>query len=212
MIKVLVVDDHQLFLDGISAIFSLVEGIAIVGTCINQLQLIECATNLDIDVVLMDIAIGNDDGIAFTQYLQEHRPEVKVIALSMHNDPATVVKMLKAGASGYILKKATRTELTHAITSVQNGEAYYSPEIATDLVNRLFKKELPELLTEQTILSNREIEIIKLIADGQPNKIIGDKLNITESTVKTHRQRILHKLDLKNTSEMLKYAYTRKLI
>ena len=212
MINILLVDDHQLFIDGIKAIFSLEEEVRVTGSCSDLQQLKEAISAISFDVVLMDISMGSSDGAELTTYIKQMLPQVKVIALSMHNEAGSVVRMLRAGANGYILKNASRAELIQAIKLVYSGNIYYSQEIATDLVNKLFKKEWPELLQEQTRLSSREIEIVKLIADGQPNKIIGDQLNITEATVKTHRQRILHKLGVKNTSEMLKYAYTHNLI
>ena len=151
------------------------------------------------------------DGAETTEQISKRFPGVKVIALSMHNQVTYIVKMLKFGAMGYLLKNIGKAGLIKAIETVYDDGIFYSPEVAVHLVNKLFKDGIAQVFPVNE-LTDREIEIVKLIVKGEPNKIIADRLSITEATVKTHRQRILNKLQVKNTPELINYAHRHNLI
>ena len=182
VIKVLIADDHQLFIDGVDSLLKDTEGIEVVAMAFNGDEVIKKLSSVEVDVALMDISMPGKDGIETTEYITREFPNVKVIALSMHNQVPFIVKMLKAGAKGYLLKHINKTDLVDAIEVVNGGGIYYSPEIAVHLVNKLFKDGLDAFSQQE--LSDREIEIVKLIAKGEANKNIADRLFITEATVK----------------------------
>lgn len=209
-IKILIADDHRLFLDGVDALLKEADHFIVVGKATSGDEVKILLATHDVDIALIDISMPGIDGIETTEYIYHQFPGVKVLGLSMHNQVPYIVKMMKAGAKGYLLKHINKEDLICAIETVYKGGVYYSPEVAVQLVNKLFREGVNEVFPNEE-LSARELEIVKLIIKGDPNKIIADKLFITEATVKTHRQRILHKLQLKNTSELIKYAYDRNL-
>jgi len=209
-IKVLIADDHQLFIDGIDSLLKEADGIEVVAKALNGDEVLEKLSSIEVDVALMDISMPGKDGIETTEFITQTYPNVKVIALSMHNQVPFIVKMLKAGAKGYMLKHINKADLIDSIELVHGGGIYYSPEVAVHLVTKLFKEGVSGVFPTDE-LSPREIEIVKLIVKGEANKNIADQLFISEATVKTHRQRILHKLNLKNTSELIKYAYQKNI-
>ena len=210
-IKVLIADDHQLFIDGIDSLLNEVDNIEVVAKALTGAMVMEKLESTEVDVVLMDISMPGMDGIEATELISENFPLVKVIALSMHNQVSFVVKMLKGGAKGYLLKHINKADLVKAIETVNGGGIFYSPEVAVHLVNKLFKEGMEGVFPSDE-LTEREKEIVRLIVKGEPNKIIGDKLFITEATVKTHRQRILRKLELKNTSGLISYAHKHNIL
>ena len=210
-IKVLIADDHQLFIDGVDSLLKEVDNIEVVAKALNGDEVIDKLAKNEVDVALMDISMPGMDGIETTELIAQRFPLVRVIALSMHNQVPYIVKMLKGGAKGYLLKHISKADLVQAIETVHKGGIYYSPEVAVHLVNKLFKEGMTGVFPSDE-LSEREKEIVRLIVQGEPNKLIADKLFITEATVKTHRQRILHKLQLKNTSELIHYAHKNNIL
>lgn len=210
-IKVLIADDHQLFIDGISSLLQEAEHISVVATALTGYDVIKQLSSTKVDIVLMDISMPGMDGMETTEIISKEFPDTKVIALSMHNQVSYIVKMLKCGAKGYLLKHISKAELIDGIEAVYGGGIYYSPEVAVHLVNKLFKEGMTSVFTHDE-LTPREIDIVKLLVKGEPNKIIADKLFITEATVKTHRQRILQKLQLKNTAELINYAHKNNIL
>ena len=209
-IRVLIADDHQLFIDGIASLLKEADGIEVVATALNGEEVLEKLSSVEVDVALMDISMPGKDGIETTAFITETYPAVKVVALSAHNQVPFIVRMLKAGAKGYMLKHISKADLVDSIELVHGGGIYYSPEVAVHLVTKLFKEGVSGVFPVDE-LSPREVEIVKLIVKGEANKTIADQLFISEATVKTHRQRILHKLNLKNTSELIKYAYQKNI-
>lgn len=214
MIHVLIVDDHKILRDGIAAILSGNDSIKIVGQCSDGEAVEAFLKNNQVDVILMDIKMERMGGIDTTIYLQRAFPDVKIIALSMHNEEAYISKMLKAGANGYILKNTDESELIFAIKTVFNGDNYFSEEVTKVMMTKYLKKtKKPKSLSGADIedLTKREKEIIRLIASQFTNNEIGDKLFISPRTVDTHRRNLLQKLGVKNTAGLVRFAIENEL-
>ena len=201
-IKLFVVDDHQIFIDGIKALLHDIENIEIIGEANNGRQALERLKEINADVVLMDIGMADLNGIETTKIILEKLPTVKIIALTMYDDQSKVAKMLRAGVKGYILKDTAKNELTQAIQTVAAGGVYYSDKVIINTMQNI-SNETENLLSK---LTNREIEIIKLIVKSLTNKEIAEKLSISELTVNTHRKNAMRKLMIKNTAGLVKFA------
>lgn len=211
MIRVITVDDHKIFRDGIASLLATDPNMEMVGEAENEEQLLKLLEQQDADVILMDIHLKDSNGINITSRIKKEKPDIKVLAFSMHNQVDYVIKMLEAGASGYLIKDAGKEEMIRAINVVASGNTYYSNEISTLILQALNKKNEPESKRNST-LTKREIEILKLIANEYSNPEIAEKLHISVRTVDTHRRNLLEKLDVKNTAGLVKYAIKENLI
>ncbi|MDB4534486.1 response regulator transcription factor [Vicingaceae bacterium] len=211
MIKILLADDHLLIRNGIKLLLKNKPEIEVVSESANGEGVITYLTNNPgtVDVVLMDISMAVMNGVEATQIVTDRFPDIKVLALTMHNEESYISSMLKAGAMGYILKDSNTEDLTLAIKTVYSNQKYYSNEVSVILINSLMNKDSVEDSSE---LSKREVEILGLVADGLTNKVIGEMLNISSRTVETHRRNILDKLGVKNTAEMVRYAIENKIV
>ncbi len=210
-IKVLVTDDHQLFREGLVNLLFSAPDIEVIAQAEDGKDAIEKAKHFKPDVILIDIAMPNMTGIEATKELKKLMPEIKVIGVSMHSDKQYVKGILEAGADGYLLKNCTYRQLTEAIKSVYTGKKYLSEDITELVINGFLD---PSKADEDgySQLSEREKEIFLLFADGKSTREIGEKLFISVKTVGTHKQHILEKLELKNNSDMVKYAIKKGLI
>jgi DNA-binding NarL/FixJ family response regulator len=207
-IKVLLVDDHQIILDGIKSLLDNTPGINVVATANDGKEAINTLGILTVDVVLMDIDMPNLNGIDATQQIQRKFNEVKVIMLTMHSESTMIKQLIDIGASGYLLKNSNKEELLDAIQKVAKGEKYFSPEVTISLLN---KKE--DKTKKSTIdFTKRELDVIKLLADGFTNKEIGDKLFISHRTVDTHRTNIMKKIGVNNVASLISYAIKNQLV
>lgn len=215
MINVLIVDDHKILREGIAAILAGNEKIRVVGQCSDGDEIESVIKKSKVDVILMDIKMERMGGIETTTYLQRLFPEVKIIALSMHNEEAYISKMLKAGANGYILKNTDESELVFAIQTVSDGENYFSEEVTKVMMTKYVKKsKQPKAASGAYVedLTKREKEIISLIASQLTNNEIGEKLFISPRTVDTHRRNLLQKLGVKNTAGLVRFAIENDLV
>lgn len=203
MINVVIADDHQMFIDGIRSILDNVSDITIVAEAKDGLDLIKAVEKESPDIVLTDIRMPGMDGIAAVKYLSEYYPNIPVLALSMFDQEEEVIDMLKAGAAGYIIKKAGKDELVTAIHKLVNRGHYYSPSISTE-VNKWLNN--PDMIRQATPLTKRERQILKLIADGKTSQQISRSLKISKYTVDTHRKNIHKKLDIKTNTGLVKYV------
>lgn len=203
MINVAIADDHQMFIDGLRSILDKVSDISIVAEAKDGLELIKAVEKENPDIVLTDIRMPGMDGIAAVKYLSENYSNIPVLALSMFDQEEEVIDMLKAGAAGYIIKKAGKDELVTAIRKLVNRGHYYSASISAK-VNKWL--ENPETIEEATPLTKRERQILKLIADGKTSQQISKSLNISKFTVDTHRKNIHKKLDIKTNTGLVKYV------
>jgi DNA-binding NarL/FixJ family response regulator len=206
-VRVLLVDDHKIFREGLRALIEKKPGVEVVGEAENGIMAIEMVDKLSPEVVIMDIAMPGMNGIEATRRIVEKTShKVKVIGLTMHSDIRYVIRMLKAGASGFLLKDCSSEELVEAIKVVKQGEIYLcdwvKENLAKDYVDILKGHKLPAF----SVLTVREREVLELLADGKTTKEIAFRLKVSPKTVETHRQNIMEKLGISNTAELVKYA------
>ncbi|MBK8352220.1 MAG: response regulator transcription factor [Saprospirales bacterium] len=209
-IRIVLVDDHQMLIDGLKAILSTFENIEIVKTYTNGNQLLNEFESLKIDLILTDISMPQIDGYELTKQIKKIKADTKVIAVSMSGDIANINRMLDAGISGYVLKNAGNAELLEAIEKVASGKMHFSDDVTEEMVKS--SKEKDKKPSEKISLSEREIEILKLIAQEHNNAQIGDILFISERTVETHRKNMMRKMNFKTMIGLVKYAMDNKLI
>lgn len=215
-ITVLIVDDHKIIRDGIKSLLEGAPNIQIVGEASNGIEGIQFYQEHPVDVIIMDIRMPEMGGIEATQFLTDNYPGVKILALTMHDEEAFISKMLQAGASGYLLKNVGKEELITAINKIYKGENYFSLDVATKMMTKFMSsKSLPDKDIEdgeELQLTKREIEVIKLIAEGLTSQDIAERLFISPRTVDTHRRNLLQKLNVKNTAELIKYAIKHNIV
>lgn len=201
-IEVVIVDDHQVVLDGFIARLKQEPEIRVVGCASNGLEAIDVVKALNPDVVLMDVSMPLMNGIDATRLIKEEMPEVKVLMLTMHDNREYIMKVMQAGAVGYMLKEICATRMVQAIKTVYQGSTYFCESVT----QTLFSQEVIPAAQKPNPLSRREEAVLKLVAQGNSSKKIAALLNISFRTVETHRQNIKHKLDLHSTAELAKYA------
>jgi DNA-binding NarL/FixJ family response regulator len=206
LIKLLIADDHRVFIDGMIALLREVEGLHVVGDAMNGEQLIEQVAIHEPDVVLTDIQMPVKDGIEATREIHKRFPEVKIIALTMLNEIMFIKRMLDAGASGYVIKTIDKDELVNVIRKVASGEKHFSAEVTAKLMNNYSSQD------PLSVLTKREKEILGYIAQGLTDKEIADKVFLSHLTITTHRKNILSKLNLKNKVELTRFAIDNRLI
>lgn len=212
-IKIILADDHKIFLDGIKSLLAEIDDFEIVGTATSGEQLLELAEKVQADIVITDITMKGLNGIDATKLLTTANPQLRVMILSMHTNEEFVLNSVKAGADGYLPKDTSIEELIEAIKTIHNGGQYFSKNIS----EYFFRNYVNRFRHEQNVIDNekltqREIEILKLAATGLTNKEIADKLFISIKTVDTHKNHIMQKLKLKNSAEMVLFAIKNKLI
>lgn len=210
-IKVLVVDDHQLFREGIVTLLFSADNIEVVAQAEDGLDAIEKAKHYKPDVVLLDITMPRMNGIEATKKLKALMPGIKIVSLSMHSEKQYVKGVLEAGADGYLLKNCTYRQLTDAIQSVCDGKKYLSEDITGMVISGYLEPSSSEA-SEYERLSIREKEIFHLFAEGKSTREISELLFISVKTVNTHKQNILEKLELKSNTDLVKYALKNGLI
>ena len=202
--KVLLVDDHKIVREGLRALLEGEGDFEVVGEAGDGLEAIGLVSDLRPDIVVMDISMPGMDGVEATRRIRAGEPEVKVVALSIHAEKQFVAGMIRAGAWGYLLKTEAARDLVQAIRTVRAGRRYVSPQLIEPSVEDYVQRLIDE--GEPPVLTRREREVVRLIAEGKTNRQIGDELNVSEKTVDNHRQHIMTKLDLHNTAELTRYA------
>ena len=202
-VRVLVVDDHQLFRDGVRALLDSLPGTAVVGEASSGSQAVELVATLLPDVVLMDVQMPDMSGLEATRRIVATHPSVGVVIVTMFDDDETVFAAMRAGARGYVLKGAGQDDLTRAIDAVARGEAIYGPAVAGRIL-QFFKASRADLpLDAFPDLTEREREVLDLIAAGMANAAIGRRLGITEKTVKNHVSNIYGKLHVTDRAQAM---------
>jgi two-component system NarL family response regulator len=206
--RILVVDDHSLFRDGV---ISLLEagGHTVVGQAGDGLAAVESVRSLHPDLVIMDIKMPVMDGIDALRQIKSVSPEIKVIMLTVSEDEANLVDAVRAGADGYLLKHLNAKDFLEMVNGLERGEAALTRSLTTRLLKLMAASE-PE--GERSLLSDREIEILRLVASGKSNRLIADQLSISENTVKYHLKNILHKLGVSNRTEAVTWAIQRGIL
>jgi DNA-binding NarL/FixJ family response regulator len=213
-INILIADDHKLFRDGIKSLLLSHQEFNVVAEASTGEELIDIAMRMEADIIITDISMPGINGIEASRKIMELKPKTSTLILSMYNSEEFVMDAIKAGAKGYLPKDVAPDELFEAIIEIANGGEYFSKSISDKVFKsfisqtRMKSGKTPSLPT----LTERELEVVKLVAEGYLNKEIADKLNISIRTVDTHKNNILQKLKLKSTVELVKYAIRHDLI
>ena len=210
-ISLLIADDHTIFRESLRSHLNLVDDLEVIGEAGDGIEAVRKCNQLHPDVVLMDFAMPSLNGLQATIQIRKRNPSTKVIVLTMYETGQHIEEVLRAGASGYVLKKAPSSELISAIRAVSQGEAFLCPPVAKKVLEGYLKQ--PKTMEEnEARLTAREIELVSLIAEGKTNKQIADLLYVSVSTVQTHRLNLMRKLDLHDRSQLVRYAIRKGLI
>lgn len=208
-IKILLVDDHKILREGISSLVKGYPDMEVIGEAADGRTALRLVEELSPNVVVMDISMPDLNGIDATRRINSEHPEIRIIALSMHYDKQFVSEMFKAGASGYLLKDCAFDELEHAIRIVMDNKTYINPQIASLVVESLISHPSSTAAKKNqafSLLTEREREVLQLIAEGNPTKQIASQLNVSTKTVESHRRQVMGKLNIRNIAELTKYA------
>jgi two-component system response regulator NreC len=208
VIRILLADDHILVRQGFKLILSGQPDMEITGEAANGREAVEQAEKLQPDIVIMDVTMPELNGIEATRRITAAAPRSRVLALSMHKDAVYVREILRAGARGYLLKDSADADLIAAVRAVAKGEGYLSPAIS-DAVLTDYRKHVTDPLD---LLTTREREVLQMIAEGKTNKEIATTLNLSVYTVEAHRGRVMEKLNLHSTGELVRFALRSGLI
>ena len=213
-IKIILADDHRLMREGLRSLLEKQPGMETLAEADNGRSAVKLARELKPDVVVMDVSMPDLNGIEATRQVKKESPAVKVLGLSMHADKHFITEMLKAGASGYLLKHCAFDELGHAIRSVSTGQIYLSPAITgvviQDYIHTAHNNGIHCSVSDPT-LTSREREVLQLLAEGKSTRDIASCLNLSMKTIETHRQNIMDKLQLYSIAELTKYAVVEGL-
>ena len=207
MIRVLLADDHAVLRHGLHLILKEAADLTVVGEAANGEEAVQLALELEPDVVLMDVGMPGLDGIQATQRIRAVRPDIQVLVLTISDRDKDLIQAVKAGARGYLLKSAESSQVVDAIRRIAAGETILPPTLISRVLD-----ELANPAPAPLVLTGREQEILKLIAQGLGNKKIASKLHISENTVKTHVRHVLEKLNLSNRAEAAAYAVRTGLV
>jgi len=212
-IRILLADDHTVMRNGLRLLLERQPNLAVVGEASNGRETVHLAETLNPDVVVMDIAMPNLNGIEASRQIVNAKPETAIVILSMHSDESYVIRALKAGARAYLLKDSAEGDLIAAIHAITDGKSFFSPAISRILVED-YMRQLEQRNVEDTyeLLTAREREILQLLAEGKTNKEVAALLNLSVYTVETHRTHILQKLNLHNVPELILYAVRKGII
>ncbi|MBL4294336.1 response regulator transcription factor [Vibrio fluvialis] len=201
-IRVVIVDDHRVVLEGFMARLEMEPEIEVIATASNGLEALEVVKQHRPDVILMDVSMPIMNGIDATRLIKEEVPDAKVLMLTMHDNREYIMKVMQAGAVGYMLKEISAEKMVQAIKTVNLGSTYFCESVA----QTLFTQDIIPSAQKPNPLSRREEAVLKMVAQGHSSKKIASLLNISYRTVETHRQNIKHKLDIHSTAELAQYA------
>jgi two-component system nitrate/nitrite response regulator NarL len=208
----LLADDHPVVRKGISSCLSRHAHLEIAGEAADGLEAVAKARELSPDIILMDISMPNLDGVGVAELLHKEAPKTKMIILSMHLNKDYMARLVKAGVQGYVLKDASPEELVRAIETVNAGETFFSPEVARLALNQYVANGGRAESTAVSQLTEREREVLALIAEGLSNKEVASKLGIGVRTIETHRERIMRKLNVHNAAGLTRFAIAHNLV
>jgi DNA-binding NarL/FixJ family response regulator len=215
-IKILLVDDHTLVREGFAKMLELESDMNVVGQAASCDEAISQVKKVNPDIILMDIRLPGTTGIEATKIIKEQFPKVEVIILSMYNEDEYIFEAIKAGAGGYVLKDISKEDLIRAIRVVYSGESLIQPALAKKVLKEfsLMAKETEQIQSKSSLrgLSDRELDVLKLVAEGRSNKEIADLLIIGETTVKAHLRSIFKKLEVNDRAQAVAYAMRKGLV
>lgn len=205
MIKIILADDHQIVLDGLKMLLQEEHNIQLVGEAINGKEVLAILERAEVDIAVLDVEMPLMNGIEASEVIKERFPNTKILILTMYNDQAFIRKLIEIGASGYILKNKGKEELVEAIKDISEGKTYFGREVTNTLISGIQttvrnkpEKEIP--------LTKREVDVVKLIADGRSTPQIAEELFIAHSTVETHRRNLIDKTGVPNSKALIKWA------
>src|ERR1700758_5577524 len=212
-IRILLADDHTVMRAGLRLLLERQPNLTVVGEAAGGRQAVELAQRERPDVVIMDIAMPHMNGVEAARQIVNHSPETAVAILSMHSDESYVIRSLKAGARAYLLKDSAEADLLEAIQAISQGKSFFSPAVRR-ILKEDYMRQLDEMGAEDSyeLLTNREREILQLVAEGKSNKEVANLLNLSLYTVETHRTHILQKLNLHSVPELILYAVRKGII
>lgn len=212
-VRILIADDHGIVRKGLRLQLEQHEEFEVIGEAADGREALRVADDLKPDVVIMDIAMPNLNGIQAATQLVKRNPQIGIIMLSMHSDESYLMRTLAAGAKGYLLKDTADVDLYRAVQVVAQGKPFFSPAISNTLLEDYMRRlQQRGLQDSYDLLTDREKEIFQLLAEGKTNKDVATLLNLSPSTVETHRTRIMQKLDLHSSAEIVLYAVRKKII
>jgi DNA-binding NarL/FixJ family response regulator len=216
-ITVVVADDHTLVRKGLVNLLSLEQDIEVVGEAADGRGAVDLALSREPDVVLMDISMPVLNGLEATRQIKKQAPHVRVLVLSAHDNEEYIVQVIRSGANGYLLKNSSQDDLSRAIRSVRNGEAFFSPSVSRVLLEQYLKSSpepalAPEAEEHPSLLTPREREVLQLVAEGETHQHIASLLNISIRTVDTHCNNIMKKLDIHDRSGLVTYAIKNSIV
>lgn len=213
MIRIVLADDHAVMRRGLRALLQGHKDFDVVGEANDGREAVHLAETLKPDVVVMDLTMPNLNGTEASRQITSKHPEIAVIVLTMHSDESYVLRALKAGARGYLLKESAEDDLINAIRAVNQGKAFFSPAVSKtlveDYVRQLQDKDIDD---SYELLTGREREILQLVAEGKSNKEIANVLNLSVYTVETHRSNMMEKLNLHTVPELILYAVRKGIV
>ena len=204
-LRILLGDDHVIVREGLKALLKDIPDVDVVGEADNGRDIIKLCQEKSPDVVIMDVSMPDLNGVEATRQIVADFPKIRVIALSMHSSRRVVEEMIQAGAKGYVVKNSAFDELAVALDSIRANKAYISPSVAGFLLDRIVNPT-PETPTAGAMLSPREREVLQLLTEGKKAKDIAARLNVSLSTIETHRRNIMQKLDMHTLPELTKFA------
>ena len=212
-IRILLADDHTVMRRGLRALLERQSGFTVVAEAADGREAVDMAAAVGPDVAVIDIGMPNLNGIEAARRITEKRPETAVVILSMHADESYVLRALKSGARGYLLKDSPEEDLINAIRAVHKGKAFFSPEISRMLAED-YMRQMRQRGVEDSyeLLTPREREVLQMLGEGNSNKEVATKLNLSLHTVETHRGNVLEKLNLHSTAEMILYAVRKGIV
>jgi two-component system response regulator NreC len=212
-IRILVADDHGIVRKGLRFLLERQPGMEVVGEASEGREAVRLCEDLAPNVVIMDVAMPQLNGIDATAQIVKNNPGIGIVILSMHADESYLVRALSAGAKGYLLKDSAEVDLVRAVQVVAQGRPFFSPQIAQSLLEDYVKTlQHRGLQDSYELLTDREREVLQLLAEGKSNKEVATLLDLSTYTVETHRTNLMHKLNLHNTAEIVLYAVRKKII
>lgn len=209
--RIMLVDDHRMFCEGLGALIAPRQDMELIGYAANGREFLRLVRSLAPDLVVMDVGMPEMNGIETVGKLREMAPETRILALSGHFERRTIIEMLRAGATGYVIKESPFSELVDAVHAVADGRIFISPAVSGPLLMSLVNAPAGEDGSAFSILTSRELEIVQAITEGKSTKEIASTLSISVKTVETHRQQIMDKLDIHSVAELTKYAIREEI-
>ena len=207
-IKLLIADDHAILRDGIVSLLKQEPSFMVVATAANGHEVMDILENNEVDVCLLDINMPGLDGMEAAKQIREKKPAIKIIMLTTYNDKEIISELIHIGVAGYLLKNSDKQELVEAVNKVMKGRHYFSEEVENIILQGLTEKKTSELVP----LTDREVQIVELLAKEYTNDKIAKELSISYRTVESHRKNIMQKTKSHNLAGLLKYAYSRGLV